>query len=124
MNIKLSDEDPTACFVVQDQRDAQNKRVDLCILPLALKPSDSLVSARDKWISDVRMFKEKCKEKEKYIQVETPEIHQKKLEVELEEAEQSYQRVREKTEENKEKSLEGTVEKTAQIAMKVYDYFI
>jgi hypothetical protein len=88
-------------------------------MPLALKPSDSLVTSRDKWISDIKFFKEKCKEKEKYIQVETPEIKQKKLEVELEEAEQSYQRVREKTEENKEKSLEGTVEKTAQIAMKV-----
>jgi len=39
--------------VISDKRDSNNKRVALCIMPLALKAGDSVVTAKKGWLDDI-----------------------------------------------------------------------
>jgi len=50
----------------------------LCIMPLSLKAGDSIDGLRDEWINDIRFFKEKCRDKPKYVDATDPALLKKK----------------------------------------------
>lgn len=54
-----ANEDPSGCFVAQDSRDSA-KTVTLCVMPMALKASESKEHARNQWINDINFFRDKC----------------------------------------------------------------
>jgi hypothetical protein len=94
-------------------------------MPLGLLPGQSVIQARDTWIKDITFFKDKCQEKKRFMDIDSSDsdiIKRKKLEIEIEEQEESFTRVEERNQEEREKSIEGRVEETAKIAIQVRDY--
>ena len=118
------DDERSSCFVLVDERDSA-KRITLCIMPLGLLPGQSVIQARDTWIKDITFFKDKCQEKKRFMDIDSSDsdiIKRKKLEIEIEEQEESFTRVEERNQEEREKSIEGRVEETAKIAIQVREY--
>jgi len=67
VNIKASPEDTRSCFVLSDRRDL-TKKATVCIMPTALKAGQSIEDAKEEWCHDILFFRDKCKEKNKFVE--------------------------------------------------------
>lgn len=119
LNIKNSPEEPKSCFILSDLRDS-SKRVTLCIMPTAVKAGDSVEKTKQSWINDIFFFRDKCKDKNKFVD-ESPEIKSKRMEVEVLAKEEKYQRIKEKENENMQKVVEAKVSDTAKTALEAVE---
>ena len=104
-------------MVLTDLRDT-TKRATLCIMPTAVKENQSVEKAKEEWIHDIFFFRDKCKDKNKFVD-ESPEIKRKRMEVEIESKEEKYQRIKEKESEDQQKTVEAKVTENAKVAMEV-----
>lgn len=109
--------DPKLCLSMEDRRDLK-KTLGLCIMPTAIRANESLEEAKSEWINDINFFRDKCGEKTKYVQ-EKEENSAKRLMIDLENKEDGYERIREKSEEDKQKLMEGKIENTTHVALEV-----
>lgn len=121
-------------MVVVDKRDFE-KRDSLCIMPMSLKPDQTLKDLRNQWVYDIKFFKEKCKENdimsktknsfEQEVQnllkedTQDPYITRRKYEILMQNRNELTQKIRDKQEELNEKSVQKNVEKAAKIALEV-----
>lgn len=119
LNVKISPEEARSCFVLSDLRDS-TKKATLCIMPTAVKENQSIEKARDEWFKDIFFFRDKCKDKNKFVE-ESAEISRKRVEVEVEAKEEKYDRIREKENEDSQKKMEQKVEQTTQVAMEAVE---
>jgi len=64
--------------------------VALCVMPMALKAKESVNKAKDSWLHDIDFFKTKCHTKDKYVNVVSPLLNRKRMEVDLEEESEKF----------------------------------
>ena len=115
------------CMIVLDIRDFK-KRVTLCIMAISLRGDQNMRDLRNKWVYDIRFFKEKCQEKklsksQKIIASsidDDPYIQRRKQEILLKRREENLIKIEEKDQEVKDKKTEKNVEKVAKMALQVY----
>ena len=119
MNIKISREEPKICNEYSDIRDP-TKRATLCMMPTAIRYNDTLDNYKEKWLKDIYIFRDKCKDKNKYVD-ESPEIKKKRMEVELEAKWEKYERIKEKENEDVEKIIESKIQQRAKHALQVVE---
>ena len=89
-------------------------------MPTALKVSQSIEEAKEEWIHEIAFFRDKCKDRNKYVD-ESPEIQKKRMEVEIEAKEEKFERIKEKENENDQKKVERKVEETTKIALQAVE---
>lgn len=124
-------------MIVLDTRDI-TKRVTLCIMPISLRGDQSFRELRNKWVYDIRFFKEKCQDKLKTntrftnkqfqnnikeIQRidEDPYIERRRNEIFFQRKDDLLEKIQEKDEEVKQNNIEKSVEKAAKIALQVIE---
>ena len=120
MNTAEKSSEARSCFVLTDQRDPKNKRATLCIMATAIKAGQSIEDARDEWIHDIYFFRDRCKDRNKFVE-ESPEIKQKRMEVEIAAKEEKFERIKNKENEDDQKKIEKKVEATTQIALQAVE---
>ena len=120
-----------ACIIVLDARDTK-KRITLCIMPSSLKSDQNIKELRNKWVYDIRFFKEKCQDKKPKNKQEGDEnemkekdcnadadIQRKQQELLEAKREETLERIQENEEEKKEITIQKDVEKAAKMALEV-----
>ena len=95
-------------------------------MPITIKGDQSAKEMRNKWVYDIRFFKEKCQDKKKdnyetigSVGEDDPYIIRRKNEILGQRRQMELEKILEKDEEKKEQSLSKTVEKAAKIALQV-----
>jgi hypothetical protein len=86
-----------------DIRDT-SKKANLCIMPTALKEGESIEKAKQSWVDDIFFFRDKCKDTNKFVE-DSPEIQNKRVQVEIEAKQEKYERIKEKENENNQKVI-------------------
>lgn len=119
LNIKNSREEARSCFVLSDLRDP-SKRATLCIMPTALKAGQSIEAAKEEWYHDIFFFRDKCKDKNKFVD-ESPEIKRKRIDVEVAAKEEKFERIKNKENEDDQKLIERKVEQTTKVALQAVE---
>lgn len=119
LNIKTSREEARSCFVLSDLRDP-TKRATLCIMPTALKAGQSIEAAKEEWYKDIFFFRDKCKDKNKFVD-ESPEIKRKRIDVEVAAKEEKFDRIKNKENEDDQKLIERKVEQTTKVALQAVE---
>jgi len=119
LNILASPEDKRSCFVLSDLRDS-SKKATLCIMPTALKAGQSIEKAKEEWFNDIYFFRDKCKDKNKYVD-ESPQIKQKRMEVEIEAKNEKFDRIKDKENEDDQKVIQKKVEANTKIALQAVE---
>ena len=71
-------------------------------MPTALLEGESIAKARQSWVDDIYFFRDKCKDTNKFVE-DSPEITQKRVQVEIEAKQEKYERIKEKENENLQK---------------------
>lgn len=85
-------------------------------MPTALKVGQSIEAAKEEWYKDIYFFRDKCKDKNKFVD-ESPEIKKKRMEVEIEAKEEKFERIKDKENEDDQKKIEKKVEDTTKVAL-------
>jgi len=111
-----------SCMIVLDIRDI-SKRATLCIMPISIKGDQSVKEMRNKWVYDIRFFKEKCQDKNpreaEVMSDDDPYIIRRKNEILMQKREEALEKIHEKDEQKKEVTLQKHVKNAAKIALQV-----
>ena len=115
LQISISQQEPRICNTYSDIRDSL-KKLTLCIMPTATPAGSSIEDYRERWIRDILFFKNKCKDKNKYVE-ESPEIKKRMKDIEIEARNEKYERIKEKENEDDQKRIEMKAQNKAEVAL-------
>ena len=125
--MKASIEDPNSCFKIVDLRDSK-KSVDLCVSAISIKPTETMSDARNKWIEDIKLFQEGCREKPIYVDGPDALIQKKLQALENESFEKKMEKIKERDSEKNNDKIQKKVELSANnaihVLLKYNNYFL
>lgn len=86
----------------------------------ALKENESIEKYKENWLHDIFFFRDKCKDKNKYVD-DSPEIKQKRMQLEIESQQDKFLRIQEKENEDQQKVIEVKVQEKAKLALQAVE---
>lgn len=89
-------------------------------MPTALKESESIEKYKENWLHDIFFFRDKCKDKNKFVD-DSPEIKQKRMQLEIESQQDKFLRIQEKENEDQQKVIEVKVQEKAKLALQAVE---
>ena len=119
LTVKSSPQESVLCNVYSDTRD-QSKQATLCVMATALKENESIEKYKENWVHDIFFFRDKCKDKNKFVD-DSPEIKQKRMQLEIESQQDKFLRIQEKENEDQQKVIEVKVQEKAKLALQAVE---
>ena len=86
----------------------------------ALKENESIEKYKENWVHDIFFFRDKCKDKNKFVD-DSPEIKQKRMQLEIESQQDKFLRIQEKENEDQQKVIEVKVQEKAKLALQAVE---
>ena len=86
----------------------------------ALKENESIEKYKENWLHDIFFFRDKCKDKNKFVD-DSPEIKQKRMQLEIESQQDKFLRIQEKENEDQQKVIEVKVQEKAKLALQAVE---
>ena len=86
----------------------------------ALKENESIEKYKESWVHDIFFFRDKCKDKNKFVD-DSPEIKQKRMQLEIESQQDKFLRIQEKENEDQQKVIEVKVQEKAKLALQAVE---
>jgi len=95
------------CFNLVDQKDYKHKQT-ICVFPASVEEHQSLEQARDQWIKDIHVFRDKCWEKPQFKHLEQdPSVQYKLLAIQREEQQKAVEEIEKHDAEGRNQAMEA-----------------